>query len=439
MGHGNNIRRGLLAFAALSGALGACDDKFVLVGTARESLHLDVCMGEETDCESEPETEPLVMPAPSACGSVVGPELQPDLEVDILSLLCPDDSAICAVAPRRFAVTSDGTIWVLGRVGGDPWSGGPLWLARISPDGELLDRIDASFGNPPPPENSVRLEVEMVVDERDHVFVLVYEMDGGPNADSPLVERSWLSEYDADGAVVREPKLITGIGAPRLAVGEGTLMIAANGTQNVRHGVLAAMDARQGELLWSQNGVRTRGQGEGYGVAGVATGAGGSWVLADRGTGANDNVIYGLTRYDEGGNAILDRALERSFWFARLFGVGDDVLIAATTLGHDTQGPESWFGRVDQAGEVIWAYDADVASGLGVGGLPVVVDEARGVALIATHSITGADLIEVSLDGERCVRHSVASYGMSYAAIDGEGNVYMTNLSSLIRVRLPEE
>jgi hypothetical protein len=435
MGQGRRRnRKALLAIAALSSALGACEAEQVLVGTARDSLHLDVCMGASTVCEPELSAETLAMPAPSSCGAELGPELEPEFSVDLFELLCADESESCVVA-KNLVVAPDGTSWVLGKVGSNPWAAGELWLARISAEGELLERIDASHGIVSPPENSVTQETALVLDERGHVFVLVYEMDAGPNADSPLVERSWLTEYDAEGAVASGPNMITGLGKSRLAsTPDGKLVIAANATQNGRHGVLAALDA-QGELLWSQNGVRTNGQGVGYGVVGLAVAANDSFVLAER-TRSGDDTTYGLTRFDTDGNAIWDRLLERSLAHARVYGAGDaHVLVGAVTLGG-----ENWLGLVDEDGQVEWAHDfagwAHAHSSTGL-----TVDADRGVALILDAGLAHAELIEQSLDGEGCTRHALPLElnTADNLAVDGGGVLHLMSGHLLSRVRLPAE
>jgi len=229
--------------------------------------------------------------------------------------------------------------------------------------------------------------------------------------------------------------MITGLGKSRVAITrDDKLVIAANGTQNAQHGVLAALDA-QGELLWSQNGVRTNGQGVGYGVVGLAVAANDSFVLAER-TRGGDDITYGLTRFDTDGNAIWDRLLERPVLHARVYGAGDaHVLVGAVTI----EG-ESWLGLIDEDGEVEWAHDfAGWAHPHGSTGLTVDAD--RGVALILDGGLAHAQLIELSLDGQGCTRHALpqALNSADNLAIDGAGALHLMDGYTLSRVRLPAE
>jgi len=440
MGQGRQRnRKTLLAIAALSSALGACEGEQVLVGTARESLHLDLCMGASTVCEPALRTETLRMPEPRSCEAVLGPELEPDFSLELALPRCAGNSLGCSSYLASLTVAPDGTSWVGGstsRILPGGRDSTEQWLARVSPQGELLGEVDPAHGMTAPPENAVLRSTAIAIDERSHVFVVLYEMDAGPNADSPLVERAWLTEYDTDGAVVTGPSLLTGLGQPRLALaGDDTLVIAANGQKNAPYGLLAALDA-QGELLWSQTGVRTDGQGVGYGVVGVATSAADVFVLAQRSRGGptNDDVTYGLMRFGADGNAIWDRVLESPVMNARLFGAGDDhLLISVATL--DGTG---WLGRADKDGAVDWAYE------VGSGSDGLAVDVARGVALVlgGGHGLaTQPELIELSLDGERCTRHALPGTlnVADQLAIDRAGGVYVMDGYTLTRVSLPEE
>jgi len=428
----------LLTIAALSSALCACEGLKVLVGTARESVHLNVCMGADTDCEPELDTEPLIMPEPRSCEAALGPELTPDFVIDFSELMCADQPNACMGTPRDLAAAADGTTWVIFFAEDTGDGSSATSLVRISAEGELLGVIDAMHGMIAPPDHSVRQETAMAMDERGHVFVLIYEMDAGPNADSPLVERSWLTEYDADGEIANGPRLITGIGAPKLSIAaDGTLVIGANGEQNARYGVLAAFDT-EGELLWSQNGVRTNGQGIGYGVTGLATTAYGSFVMAERSRRSGGNVLeYGLMRYDADGNAIWDRMLEPLYMSATLVGTGDHLLFVVTTQDFVGNTPTShWMGRIDENGEVDWLYDLPNHV---VGG--VAIDVERNVALTGGIGRPGeSGLMEISLDGERCARHALPEGVLiGILATDGAGGVHLMSDVSLARVRLPEE
>lgn len=440
MGQQRN-RKVWLAITALSGALAACEGENVLVGTARESLYLNVCMGANTVCEAEPSAEPLAMPAARPCNAEPALELEPDLEVD-LARICTD-MELCQVKASNLAVAPDGTSWVLGAFQGGT-DAGELWLVRISPEGDVLDSTDPLHGMQAPPENSVLQRTALAVDERGHAFVMIYEMDAGPNADAPLVERSWLTEYGADGLVANGPRLLTGTGAPHLAIaGDDRLVIAANGMRNARHGVLAALDA-QG-ALWSQNGVPTNGQGAGYGVVGVAAGGSGSFVLAERGR-SGDTVTYGLTRFDAHGNALWGRSLAPLYMNATVVAAGDGHALIGASMPPSFA---SWLGKIDEDGDVEWVYDVNIGWAHYFGGTGMVVDLERDTALVvvagglAASGNTGLtpELVELSLDGESCTRYSLPRElnTVSHVAVDHAGGAYVMDSYMLARVRLPAE
>lgn len=434
-------RKALLAIAALSGALFACEGEQVLVGTTRESLHLNVCMGAHTDCEPKLNAVPLTMPEPRSCAAPLGPALTPDFTISFSDLMCPDEPNGCLGTAQDLAVGADGTSWVL-TAQSDGFSSSGTWLVRISAEGELLGAIDAMHGMLAPPNHSVRQETAMAMDERGHAFVLIYEQDGGSNADAPIVERTWLTEYDAKGEIARGPSLFTGIGIPQLSIAtDGALLIAANGVQNARHGVLASLDT-DGELLWSQNGVRTNGQGIGYGVVGLAATDYDAFVMAERSRASGgDFVDFGLTRYDADGNAIWDRVLEPLYTFATLVGAGEHLLFAAATFDHGQGTMANWAGRIDENGEVSWVYDLP-GQGMDVGISDLAIDLNRDVALTARTGLgLKPELIALSLDGEHCARYGLPEdlNSLNRLAVDGAGAVHLMSNYSLARVRLPEE
>jgi hypothetical protein len=219
------------------------------------------------------------------------------------------------------------------------------------------------------------------------------------------------------------------------------LVIAANGELNAHYGVLAALDA-DGELLWSQNGVRTNGQGVGYGVVGVAVTDHDSFVMADRSRNSGgDFAEYGLTRYDGDGNAIWDRLFEPLYTWATLIGTGDHLLFVAEAQDHTLGKMGNWTGRIDENGEVDWIYDIP-GQGYNTSDKAVAIDVDRNVALTCRGNLgPQAELIEIALDGEQCTRHAISEIlnTVNRVAIDGTGAVHLMSDYYLARVRLPEE
>jgi hypothetical protein len=425
----------LLALAALA----ACEGKDVWVGEVGGGLNLDVCAGQETDCDPNVDDETLTTPAVRSCDGEIGPELEADFDLKIADATCPDPS-LCSQLPLRLAIAPDASAWILGvNHELESGTGELLWLAHYDDGGELLSVSDVAMGVPFN-GGTVLHEADFTLDERGHAFVVIYENDGGPNADSPLAERAWVSELSPSGRPARGTGVLTGIGAAQVALAtDGKVVLAANALQNARHGVLAKLTA-QGERVWSQTNIRTSGQGVGYGVTGLTTDSSDhALVLAERKNNGGA-LTFGLTRFDRVGNAVWDRAIDRPLGKAVLSAdaEGNAVIsaeIEPIDLGENNFRARSMVVHVRASGAADWAYAYDG------GAAEAAIDPNSGEVMFQGQDEAGPPYVAViSPDGESCRRYALPlDIPSASLAVDGEGRLYFMTQFHFGRVRFPEE
>jgi hypothetical protein len=327
-------------------------------------------------------------------------------------------------------------------------NGESLWLAHYDEEGKLLSVSDVAMGIPFN-GGSVGHEADLRLDERGHAFVFIYQSDGGPNADSPIGERAWVTELSPSGRPVHGTGVLTGIGAGHVALStDGKVVLAANALQNARHGVLAKLTP-QGERVWSQTNIRTNGQGVGYGVTGLTTDSSDhALVLAERkrknASGSSspsfDALTFGLTRFDRVGNAVWDRAIDRPLGRAVLSAdaEGNAVIsaeIEPIPLGDSSYYQQSLVVHVRASGAADWAYAFMGYSS------EAAIDPNSGEVMFQGQDEAGPPYVAViSPDGESCRRYALPlDIPMGSLAVDGEGRLYFMTQFRFGRVRFPEE
>ncbi|HMI90996.1 MAG TPA: hypothetical protein VK509_06510 [Polyangiales bacterium] len=438
MKHGKRTAGGLrgLALGALLASGTGCGGEEVWVGQVEEGLNLNVCAGDEIDCDANVDGETLTTPEPRSCDGELGGGIELDFVVNVSEAVCSDPLR-CSAQGRRLAVTAEGAAWVLGTTSNhQTTNGSSLWAARYDEDGEWLGVTDVSTGVPFN-GGTVQPEADIAVDEQGHAFVVVYESDGGPNADTEVKERAWFTQLDLRGRPVDGPLALAGIGAPEIAMAiDGRIVIAANGLQNARHGALAKLSA-EGERVWSQTQVRTDGQGKGVGVAGLhADASGHSAVLAQRDQSGND-ASFGLVRFDSVGNTVWDRVIDRPFgqgYPAELAGDADGNLLVSAVV--ETGPRRLWLGHVRASGQADWAYELE-----GSVIVAAAIDPVTGAVYMGGQSETGLGYVAViSPDGEQCERFLAPELAAgAQFSFDGEGRPYFLNGSWFGRLRLLEQ
>jgi hypothetical protein len=416
-------------------AVGGCEGSDVYVGQVQEGLNLDVCVGDGIQCGGNAASGTLTASAVRNCEGELGPELEVDFTVDPAESVCASgsDAFSCMAQPLELAVGPDGSSWVLGvtqtRTEG---TGELLWVSHFDAAGEPLGVTDIASGVPFN-GGEVQHHADITVDERGHVFVVVYQIDGGPNADAPLAERAWLSELDPRGRPVQGPVFLAGIGVSRVAVAQdGNVVIAANALQNARHGVLAALTP-SGDRLWSQNNVRTSGQGVGHGVSGLAAGASGeAFVLAEVSRDSAGDPRHGLTRFDASGNATWDRTFDPTFDVGDVVAAGDGNVLIGTRI--HVQQHLIW--HVLANGTVSWTYAVE-----GLGRYTPVLDEGRQRAYVTGLARDRSKLFvaSITLDGESCERYALPDDSDGgVVAYHAEHGLYFLG-QTLRRMRFSEE
>jgi len=442
----------LVALLALA-ALAACEGEDVWVGEVGGGLNLDVCAGQETDCDPNVDDETLTTPAVlRSCDGEIGPELVADFNLMIADASCPGSTPLsCQVTPQQLTIAPDGSAWILGQnqvhLDGNVGDSS-LWLAHYDDEGKLLSVSDVAFN-----VGSVGHVADFTLDERGHAFVFVYEIDSGPNADSPLVERAWVTELSPSGRPVQGTGVLTGTGMGHVALTtDGQVVLAANAPKAARYGVLAKLTP-QGERVWSQTNIRTSGPAVGYGVTGLATDSSDhALVLAERKKNARDSSspdfdgsTFGLTRFDRVGNAVWDRAIDRPLGRVLLSAdaEGNAVIsaeIEPIDLGDSSYQPRAMVMHVRASGAADWAY-AFGGAGYSV---ETAIDPNSGEVMFSGKDEVGPLHVGViSADGESCRRYALPLGPMLLSpdslAVDGEGRLYYMTQYHFGRVRFPEE
>jgi hypothetical protein len=421
--------------------LAGCEGRDVSVGFVQKGLNLDVCAGSDTDCEPNVAMQTLASPDVQSCDAELEPELELDFTIDVTAAIC-DDPRRCDAEILALAVAPDATSWVMGTTRLYSQDTESLWVARYDAEGERVNMTDLDLGEPFN-GGQVQHKADITVDERGHAFVFVYMIDAGPNADTELAERAWFVELGTNGRPVGSSNLLAGIGAGKIALrDDGMVVVAGNALNNGHYGMLSALTP-DGERLWSQTGVRTDGIGVGYGVVGLAAGAGHSLVLSQRSrSGSNgDANTYGLMRFDDSGNAVWDRVLGRTTTFAEMMGDGaGNVLITTNPL-------EYGVGQIDHVladGTAHWAHEISNSGS--------TVDSARGLVYAVTypkvdeefrtHDWAHPCIAEITLDDGSCLhRYALPEFanGVSKPAVDALGGLYVADGGTFSRLRLPEE
>jgi hypothetical protein len=425
----------------MAAALAGCGSGDVWVGQLQEGLDLAQCAG--TTCSGVVPRE-LQMPAPRSCEGALGAELIEEFSVQIPEQHC-SDRRYCQYSLSDFDVAPDGSSWVLGRtelIGNEP---SELWITRFSDEGAVLSShkvaTGMSFNG-----GSVSQLAEVAVDARGHAFVLIYQLDPGPNADAEWAEQTWLTELDTEGEEVNGPIPLAGIAAGKLAVrDDGSVVLAANALLDEPYSVVAAL-TDTGERLWSRADLSTAGYGPEGAILGLSTsGTGDALVLARRHRYSGNDYAYGLTRFDDAGNVAWDVVFDRHF---------DRVTLAAGNEDGAFIVSQNLIGYVRGDGTAAWTYELPrhIAS--------AAFDADRKRVYAVSHVDGGTDsdepfatteLFAIPEDGESCERYTLPQGAPTGAIdVDAEGRLYVAGHAEapngqpyqdqvLMRLRLPDE
>lgn len=431
-----------VAGAAL--AISGCGSGDVYAGQLQEGLNLDACAG--TTCVGTNPRE-LALPDPQSCDGPLGAELIEDFSVEVPLEACSDPRT-CQYGVIDFDVAPDGNSWVLGytsHIADDP--DGELWATHFSGEGELLGSHKVatalSFNG-----GSVGQTGDLTVDARGHAYVLVYQIDAGPNADAAIAEQSWLTELDAEGEVANGPIALAGIAAGEVvARDDGGVALAASALQHQAHSIVAALTST-GERVWSRADLPSAGYSHPEGmIAGLrASSSGALLVLAKRQRDNNGDYTFALTRFDEAGNPTWDVVLDHNLFHLELAsgGDGDALLHANNTISY-----------VRGNGTAAWSYDLQ-------GTIPSTAIDAERERVYALKQGSGNvletdamfasnELFVLSADGESCARHPLPDgTPVGPLHVDAEGRFYVVGEAVapngqphpghlVTRLRLPEE
>jgi hypothetical protein len=451
MGHGTNARLSrVVQVAGAALAISGCGSGDVYAGQLQEGLNLDACAG--TTCVGTNPRE-LALPEPQSCDGPLGAELIEDFSVEVPLETCSDPRT-CQYGVLDFDVAPDGNSWVLGytsHVTDDPE--GELWATHFSSEGELLGshKVATAFSFN---GGSVGQTGDLTVDARGHAYVLVYQIDAGPNADAAIAEQSWLTELDAEGEVANGPIALAGIAAGEVvARDDGTVALAASALQHQAHSIVAALTST-GERVWSRADLPSAGYSNPEGmIAGLrASSSGALIVLAKRQRDSNGDYTFGLTRFDEAGNPKWDVVLDRRLAYLGMAsgGDGDALLHDVNTISYvGSDGTGGWSYELPNFVESA-AIDAERERAYAVS----QVTPAEGTAadpFVSGDPFALHELLSVSVDGENCERHRLPTgTPTGYLHVDAEGRFYFVGEAVapngqphsghlVTRLRLPEE
>ncbi|MDB4991414.1 MAG: hypothetical protein JWN04_6592 [Myxococcaceae bacterium] len=424
-------RRGLAGCVAVAWALGACHDDSIWLGQNSGGINLEHCVNAECGSQTSDMTS---MPAAQACVGVGSGTVGVALQVELQPVVCPDlvdhgcslshactqeelAGQVCSLNVLRTISAPDGAAYVLGTRNYE--SGETLWLAHYDAAGNNLVMNTIGSGGALEAGGRIRYGADLSVDAAGHAFVLVYESDGGPNADAEVIERAWIGEYGADLGLLKPALPVAGVGAGYLAIdASGDLAVAGNARSNAKHGVLAELD-QAGVLRFNQTGVRSYGSGEGAGVIGVSLDSQGVIGLAAQRTWhVNQPVTFGFARYGSDGTLLWDRALDTPFANGELADFCGDSQGRMALAGIPDSSSQTITARVlgvDSAGNARFAYDLDSFD----------FD-------IETHAESGRvyvfdakTLMEIAADGSSCVHYALpAGFEGGAFSVASDGELY---------------
>ncbi len=153
-------------------------------------------------------TKAVALPKARTCDEAIVGTLELDFEADITSDICPDQP-FCNFNVQDCQLAPDGSLWIVRDHAIEDSDARSAWLAHCTAEGEFMRLTDGASTSPLMEGGTAMHEIALVVDKRSHALGAVYEVDGGPNADSGLEERTWVQEFAPSGRPAGPPALVS--------------------------------------------------------------------------------------------------------------------------------------------------------------------------------------------------------------------------------------